>query len=88
MRPAVMADDVDHQGDRLQQQAGIEVPAPEKEEEGGRIEVSHPEVVLGVAARQENADQSQDRTHEVYQQHRAAGEGEYDGVKHGDSSLR
>ena len=70
MGPAVMPENVDSEGYRLQEQAGIQILVPEHQKQECRIEITHPEIVFAVASGKEHTGQPQDRSDQVYQQHR------------------
>ena len=73
MSPAVVPQYVDGKGYGLQQQAGIQVPVPEQEEQRDGVQVSYPEIVFLIASGKEHAGQAQYTCYQVYQQHRLAG---------------
>lgn len=71
MRPPVMTEHIDTQGYGLEKQVGVEVLVPEHQEEQGRVDISHPEVVFAVAPGEKHAGQAEERGQQVYQQHRS-----------------
>ena len=70
MSPAPVAEYVDSQRDRLQEQRCVQVLVPEHQEEGRGVEIAHPEVIFAVASGQEHAGKAQDRSDQVYEQNR------------------